>query len=131
MNLYLDDDLAERRLIALLNAAGHTTTTPMQAGLAGVADARHLIYACRNDLALISRNHDDFLDLHLVVESAGGRHPGILIVRFDNDPRRDMSSRSIVTAIGRLSASSLPIASHFLILNDWRSRGSHTETNQG
>jgi hypothetical protein len=72
MNFYLDDDTADRRLISLLERAGHTVVTPHQAGQSGVPDARHFVYCCRNELVLLSRNHDDFLDLHLVVEAAGG-----------------------------------------------------------
>jgi len=120
MNVYLDDDIAERRLVALLEKAGHSATIPAQAALSGAADARHLVYACRNQLVLLSRNHDDFLDLHQVVEATGGAHSGILVVRFDNDPRRDMTSRGIVTAIGRLESSGVPISGQFLILNHWR-----------
>lgn len=120
MNFYLDDDVAERRLVGLLERAGHLVTTPQQAGLPGAVDARHLVYASQNNLVLMSRNHDDFLDLHLVVEAAGGAHPGILIVRYDNDPSRDMTPRGIVAAIGRLESSGVPIANQFVILNHWR-----------
>jgi predicted nuclease of predicted toxin-antitoxin system len=120
MNLYLDDDVAERRLIALLERAGHTVTTPEQAGLRGAVDARHLIDACQNHRVLMSRNHDDFLDLHLVIKASGGAHPGILIIRFDNDPTRDMTPRGIVAALTRLEVSRVPIASQFVILNHWR-----------
>jgi Domain of unknown function (DUF5615) len=120
MNAYLDDDVAERRLIALLEKAAHSPRTPAQAALSGAADARHFIYACRNQFVLLSRNHDDFLDLHQVVEATGGSHSGIVIVRFDNDPRRDMTPRGIVAAIGRLEASGVPVAGRFLILNHWR-----------
>ncbi|REJ70999.1 MAG: hypothetical protein DWQ29_24495 [Planctomycetota bacterium] len=120
MNLYLDDDPSDRRLIALLQRAGHTVVTPQQAGHPGLPDARHLIYCCQNDLTLLSRNHDDFFDLHLVVEAAGGSHRGILIIRLDNDPTRDMTPKGIVTALGRLEASGIPVARQFLIVNQWR-----------
>lgn len=120
MNLYLDDDSADRRLIALLKRAGHAIVTPVHVGLAGAADARHLIYCCGNDLVLLSRNHDDFLDLHLVIEAAGGTHSGMLIVRSDNDPTRDMTSRGVVAALGRLESSGVTMAGQFLILNQWR-----------
>jgi hypothetical protein len=62
----------------------------------------------------------DFLDLHEVVQTAHGTHPGILIVRFDNDPTRDMTPRHIVSALSRLGAAAVPLESHVYILNHWR-----------
>lgn len=72
-------------------------------------DARHFIYAIQQSLVLVTRNHDDFLDLHEVVQTARGTHPGILIVRFDNDPTRDMPPRQGV-----------PLENQIYILNHWR-----------
>jgi hypothetical protein len=48
MNLYLDDDTAERRLVALLSNAGHVVVVPAGVQLSGVSDARHLIYAMQH-----------------------------------------------------------------------------------
>ncbi len=45
----------------------------------------------QHGLLLVSKNHDDFRDLHLLVQAANGRHAGIAIVRADNDPRRNMT----------------------------------------
>jgi hypothetical protein len=99
MNLYLDDDNVARRLIALLIRAGHLVTVPADVGLAGVSDARHLVGTIQRGLVLVTRNHDDFLELHDVVRAAGGNHPGILAIRFDNDQRRDMNPPDVVRAI--------------------------------
>ena len=93
MNLYLDDDSADRRLATMLSDAGHSVVVPTEVQLTGAPDAKHLIYAMRQSLILLTRNHDDFLDLHEVVQTAEGMHPGILIVRLDNDPRHDMTRR--------------------------------------
>jgi hypothetical protein len=68
----------------------------------------------------VTRNHDDFLDLHEVVQAAHGRHPGILIIRLDNDPTRDMTPRQIVTAIAHLATVGVPLVNHIYILNHWR-----------
>jgi hypothetical protein len=54
------------------------------------------------------------------VLTAGGGHPGILIVRFDNNPTRDMKSKDIVTAIGKLERSGTPLADQMIVLNQWR-----------
>ena len=88
MNLYLDDDTAARRLVALLSNAGHVVVVPVDVDLSGAPDTRHFIHAMQQALVLMTRNHDDFLDLHGVVQTAHGTHPGVLIVRFDNDPTR-------------------------------------------
>lgn len=120
MKLYLDDDTTDRRLVQQLERAGHTVWTPIQVGLSGVSDARHLIHCCDNELVLITRNYDDFLDLHLVIEAAGGAHPGILMIRMDNDPARDLTPRGVVTAIGRIQSSHFVVAGQFLIVNQWR-----------
>jgi len=120
MHLYLDDDTADRRLVALLTNAGHVVVVPAGVHLSGAPDTRHFIQAMRQSLTLVTRNHDDFLDLHEVVQTAHGTHPGILIIRFDNDPTRDMTLRHIVTAISRLESTGIPLENHIYILNHWR-----------
>ena len=55
---------------------------------------------------MITRDHEDFADLHdLVAAIVGGHHPGILVVRFDNDPRHNPTERAIATALGNLESS--------------------------
>lgn len=120
MKLYLDDDTVDRRLVQQLERAGHSVWLPTQVGIPGVSDARHLIHCCENDLVLVTRNYDDFLELHLVIEASGGVHPGILIIRMDNDPTRDLSPRGVVTAIGRFESAGAAIVGQFVILNQWR-----------
>jgi hypothetical protein len=120
MNLYPDDDSAKASLVRLLRAAGHQVVIPADVGLARVADARHLTYAVQQQLVLLTRNHDDFEDLHLLVQATAGRHLGILVVRFDNDPSRDMKDRDIVRAIAKLERSGAPVENEFHILNHWR-----------
>jgi predicted nuclease of predicted toxin-antitoxin system len=80
-------------LVTLLNNAGHVVVVPAGVQLSGASDARHFIYAMQHSLILVTRNHDDFLDLHEVIRTGHGTHPGILIIRFDNDPTRDMIPR--------------------------------------
>jgi hypothetical protein len=69
---------------------------------------------------LLSGNHHDFEELHELIRVAGGTHSGILIVRYDNDTRRDLSQKGIVVAITNLHAANVPIENEFIILNDWR-----------
>jgi predicted nuclease of predicted toxin-antitoxin system len=120
MNLYLDDDSAKGALVARLRKSGRQVVVPADALLDGAADPRHLLYAVRQGLVLLTRNHDDFEDLHLLVQATQGRHTGILAIRFDNDPTRDMKDAEIVRAIRNLEQSGAPMANEFHILNHWR-----------
>jgi hypothetical protein len=120
VRLYLDDDTVETLFVRLLERAGHDIELPREVELAGRSDPVHLQRAIMTDRILISRNHDDFEELHDLVRAAGGAHPGILIVRRDNDRRRDPTPRGIVTALSHLLAAEVPIENEFIILNDWR-----------
>ena len=99
MNLYLDDDSAKASLAALLRKAGHQVVIPADAAIAGVSDPRHLIHAIQHGFVLVTRNHDDFEDLHVLPQVSGGRHSGLLVIRFDNDPTRDMKDRDIAVPL--------------------------------
>ncbi len=120
MKLYLDDDAAKKSLAARLGKAGHTVVQPADAALSGAWDPRHLLHAVQHDLLLLTKNHDDFRDLHLLVQAVGGRHAGILVVRSDNDPVRDMKDGDIVRALQNLEQSHVPLTNEFHILNHWR-----------
>jgi predicted nuclease of predicted toxin-antitoxin system len=120
MNLYVDDDSAKSALVARLKKEGHHVVVPGDVSLSGAADPRHLLYAVVHELVLLTKNHDDFEDLHLLIQATLGRHTGILAIRFDNDPTRDMKDSEIVRAIRNLEKSCAPTANAFHILNHWR-----------
>jgi predicted nuclease of predicted toxin-antitoxin system len=120
MKLYLDDDLASPLLARLLRSAGHDVQLPGDVGLAGKADAVHFAHAVRQGRACLTRNYGDFQNLHDLVGAVQGHHPGILVVRQDNDPKRDLKNRDIVRAIGKLQAAAVPIPDQYIILNVWR-----------
>jgi hypothetical protein len=120
MNLYLDDDVAKGALVARLRRTGHQVVVPADVAMSGVWDPRHLLHAVQNGLVLVSKNHDDFKELHLLVKAVNGQQTGILVVRADNDPRRDMKDADIVRAIHNLERAGVPIANEFHILNHWR-----------
>jgi predicted nuclease of predicted toxin-antitoxin system len=120
MNLFIDEDSVQTLLVRLLGQAGHDLITSLDVGLGGHADAMRLIRAIRENRVLLSHNHDDFEDLHLLIKEAKGSHPGIFIIRKDNDPARDMSPRGIVHAIDKFSKSGAPLVNEFVILNHWR-----------
>ena len=120
MKLYLDDDSASARLAAVLRSAGHTVSIPADFQTTGASDPRHLRCAAQHDLTLLTRNYQDYVDLHDLVQSTQRRHAGILVVRLDNDPSRDMKDRDIVKALANLEQAGVPIANELHILNHWR-----------
>lgn len=120
MRLYLDDDSASLLLTRLLRRAGHDVQLPADVGLSGEDDSVHLAHAARQDRILLSHNYHDFENLHDLVAAVGGRHPSILVVRKDNDPRRDLQAPGIVRAITKLLSSGVAIANEYIILNHWR-----------
>jgi hypothetical protein len=93
---------------------------PVDAGLAGDYDPNHLGHAITNGRVPLSQNHWDFKRLHVLVRTAGGHHPGILIVRKDNDRRRDMKPQGIARAVRNLVVAGAVVADEFIILNDYR-----------
>jgi hypothetical protein len=120
MRLYLDDDSVSALLVRLLAQAGHDVQQPADVGMSGLDDPIHLTHAVRQDRVLLSHNYRDFENLHDLIKAVGGRHPGIFVVRKDNNPRRDLHERGIVRAIAKLIAAGVPIADQYTILNHWR-----------
>lgn len=120
MRLYLDDDTASPLLVRLLGKAGHDVEIPADAGLRGEDDAVHLTYAIRVDRCCLSHNYADFRNLHNLILQAQGHHPAILVVRRDNDAKRDLSASGIVRAIRNLLAAGVSLKDEYHILNHWR-----------
>jgi len=120
MRLYLDEDSASPLLARLLANAGHDVQVPAEVQLGGETDPAQLTHAIRQQRVLLTSNYDDFEELHDLILAAAGHHPGVLVVRQDNDPTRDMTERAIVRAIGNLERSGSAPADSFVILNQWR-----------
>jgi hypothetical protein len=120
VRLYLDDDAVDSLLVRLLRRAGHDVELPADVGLVGHSDPVHLQRAIRTNRALLSGNHDDFEELHDLIRAASGVHSGIVIIRYDNDTRRDLTQKGIVVAVANLLAASIAVENEFIILNDWR-----------
>lgn len=120
MNLYLDDDSASPVLARLLRNAGHDVQVPSDVGMVGEPDAVHLTRALRDARVCLTKNCDDFWILHTLIMQAQGRHPGILVIRQENNPARDLSYKGVVNAIRKLEASGVPIANEYITLNQWR-----------
>ena len=120
MRIYLDEDAAAPLLSKLLHKAGHDAQTPADVGNFGAADPVQLTHAIKDDRAILSHNYGDFEMLHELIMAAQGHHPGVLIVRRDNDLKRDLSPHGIVRAIKKLEAAGVPLRDGFVILNHWR-----------
>ena len=114
--IYLDDCAYAKDLVKLLEAAGHQVTTPAQAGLTGRDDAVHFAYATEHGLIVLTKNPDDFVELH----QKNCQHAGILLVYQDNDPDRDMSHADVVRAIANLEGAGVALPGCCHVLNAWR-----------
>jgi hypothetical protein len=79
-----------------------------------------LIWSIAQTLPVLTRDAEDFTDLHDLVMAAGGHHPGVLVVRFDNDPRHNLTDRGIAGALGKLESSGVLIPDQIHVLNHWR-----------
>lgn len=121
MRLYIDDDSVDPGLIRLLRRDGHDVHIPADVGLAGSSDQVHLAHAIRDQRAMLTKNYRDFETLHdLVVRAAQGHHEGVLVVRYDKDPRNNMSAGDIARAVRNLEKAGVPIADSYYELNHWQ-----------
>jgi len=120
VRILLDENMSSHRLAGRLQSAGHDVVLATDVGLTSVSDARVLAWAVAQDRPVVTRDHEDFADLHDLVMAVGGHHPGLLVVRFDNDPRHNLTERAIATAVGNLESSGLAIADEMHVLNHWR-----------
>jgi predicted nuclease of predicted toxin-antitoxin system len=120
VRVLIDENMSSRRLAVRLQAAGHDVVLASDVGLVSVSDARVMAQAVDQDRPVLTRDHEDFADLHDLVMAVGGHHPGILVVRFDNDPRHNLTERAIATALENLESSGVAVADQIHVLNHWR-----------
>jgi predicted nuclease of predicted toxin-antitoxin system len=120
MKLYLDDDTAADVLVQLLRRAGHDVRLPADLAARGEEDPVHFRHAIREGRILVSKNYNDFKLLHDLIIEAGGHHPGLTVIRQDNDATRDLTPRGILRAITNLENSRLDLQDEYQILNHWR-----------
>jgi predicted nuclease of predicted toxin-antitoxin system len=120
MRFEIDENLSSPRLTSWLLAQGHDPIQAGDVGLLSTTDARVFRWAIIQAVPVLTRDSEDFEDLHDLVQSAGGHHSGVLVVRFDNDPRHNLTDRGIATAISKLEASGVPIGDRVHVLNQWR-----------
>jgi predicted nuclease of predicted toxin-antitoxin system len=114
--IYLDDCAYAKELVRLLEGAGHAVVTPSQAEITGRDDFVHFNYAKENGLILLTKNPDDFIELHQMFP----QHSGLLVIYQDNDPNRDMDFGEIVRAIHNLEQAEVAFVGTCHVLNAWR-----------
>jgi hypothetical protein len=70
-------------MVKILRQLKHTVITSYDAGQAnqGISDDEVINYATQNNLAVITFNRDDFIELH----NNGIQHSGIVICKTDRD----------------------------------------------
>jgi hypothetical protein len=122
MRFLVDENLGSPRLASRLPTPGSGARSgPGQRRRVAVghgcesAQLRH----CPSSTVL-TRDSEDFEDLHDLVMAAVGHYAGILTVRFDNDPRHNLTDRGIATAISKPESSGVPIRDRIHVLNQWR-----------
>jgi predicted nuclease of predicted toxin-antitoxin system len=120
MRIYVDEDLAAGLVLRLLQQAGHDVVAPAGLGMLGRSDPVQFAFAIQERRVCLTGNYDDYEELHLLIRQAQGNHPGVLVVRKDNDPTRDLTPKGIVAALRNLEAAGVPIANEYIILNHWR-----------
>ena len=120
VSIYLDDCADDNLLGILLRNAGHVVITPRDAGTLGWDDQKHLEYAANHRYVLLTKNPEDFVDLHHEWQAQELSHPGILLIYQDNIIGKDMTRNDIVRTIRNLLNSGIRIANEVHILNQWR-----------
>jgi predicted nuclease of predicted toxin-antitoxin system len=120
MKFLIDENMSSPRLASRLRAQGHDPVLARDVGLLSVSDARVLIFSIAQAMPVLTRDSEDFEDLHDLVMASAGHHAGILLVRFDNDPRHNLTDRGISTALSKLESSGVPIGDRIHVLNQWR-----------
>lgn len=115
LRLLLDEDSQAKYLVNLLQVAGHDVVTVNATGLVNRPDSDVLDYARQDNRVLLTRNCNDFQELH----QTNPEHFGILAVYQDFNSSKNMSYQAIVKAIANLEAADYPIKNQFVIVNQW------------
>jgi predicted nuclease of predicted toxin-antitoxin system len=113
--LLLDEDSQAKRLVNLLKQASHDVITVNEAGLMSKPDSVVLDYARQEGRTLLTRNCDDFQNLHQL----NPVHSGILAVYQHPDPSKTMNYQQIVKAIANLETAEFSSDNQFISLNQW------------
>ncbi len=113
--MLLDEDSQAKYLVNLLQSAGHDVVTVKAINLTNRPDSVVLDFARQDERILLTRNCNDFQELHQL----NSVHSGILAVYQDADPAKNMSYQEIVKAIANLETAEYILQSQFVVLNQW------------
>lgn len=113
--MLLDEDSQAKYLVNLLRAAGHDVVTVNAIDLMNRPDSVVLDFSRRDERVLLTRNCDDFQELHQLNPA----HSGILAIYQDSDPAKNMSYQGIVKAIANLESAGHTLQNQFVVLNQW------------
>jgi predicted nuclease of predicted toxin-antitoxin system len=92
MRLLLDENMSDRRLAARLRAQGHDPVLATDVGLLSATDARVFIGAITQALPVLTRDSEDFTDLHDLIMAAGGHQSGVLVVPLTSRRRKHIEN---------------------------------------
>lgn len=115
LRLLIDEDTQARRLVDMLRIDGHDVLTVNEAGVTGIPDSMVLEIATTQQRTLLTRNCDDFVELH----EANSNHSGILAIYQDADLTKGMTYAAISNAILNLETTGLPLEGKFIVLNQY------------
>ena len=113
--MLLDEDSQAKYLVNLLQAAGHDVATVSKLDLMNHPDSVVLDAARENERVMLTRNCDDFQELH----QANPEHSGILAVYQDSEASKNMNYQAIVKAIDNLETAEYDLNNQFVVLNQW------------
>lgn len=117
MKLLVDEDTKANVLLTLLRQAGHDVVSTQDLGKDSAPDAEVFDLAQTSGRVILTKNAEDFFDLHEAQKSKG--HFGVLVIFENGDPDKDMSYKDIVQAIANLEAKNARLVNGFQALNDW------------
>jgi predicted nuclease of predicted toxin-antitoxin system len=123
LSLIVDEDTQANRLVEMLRSQGHDVLTVNEAGISGLPDVVVMETARTQQRVVLTRNCNDFLELH----EANPEHSGILAIYQNNDFTKSMSYAAIVKAMLRssryananLEETGLLLKGQFIVLNQY------------
>ena len=78
--LYVDEDIARRRLVEPLRRAGCDVLTVVEAGREGFSDEQQLAFAADEGRTIVTANQGDYARLHGRWMLDGRHHEGIIVI---------------------------------------------------
>jgi Domain of unknown function (DUF5615) len=104
----------------MLRKAGHDVLIPADIGMSGSHDAVHLLRSLQDRRTILTKNYIDFEPLHKLIVGCGGTHFGVVLIRNDHDQRKNMSFKTIVSALANVEQAYVNFKDELITLNDWR-----------